>query len=388
MRIGLVIYGSLDTISGGYLYDRKLVEYLRHQGEQVEIISLPWRNYLHHLADNLSPSVYRRIQQARVDILLQDELNHPSLFWLNRRLKAAQSHSIAHKQSLSQDHPLKNPSPENTPIISIVHHLRASENHPAWQLTLYRRVERLYLSSLDGFIFNSQTTRNTVSALMDDIRPSVIAYPAGDHIQADISEVEILQRARQEGPLQLIFVGNLIPRKGFHTLISAMSQLPLDAVTLTVVGSPQPDRLYAAEIQRLVAQSGLAAKVKFLGHQNDSELSALLYSHHVIVVPSSYEGFGIVYLEGMAFGLPAIGTTAGAAAEIITAGVDGFLVDPDDAVELSRVLTMLHQDRQRLAQMSLAARQRFLAHPTWGQTGAIIHGFLKNMFARRPLEAR
>ena len=52
MRIGLVIYGSLDTLSGGYLYDRKLVEYLRAQGDTVEVISLPWRNYAAHLTDN------------------------------------------------------------------------------------------------------------------------------------------------------------------------------------------------------------------------------------------------------------------------------------------------------------------------------------------------
>ena len=41
MHIGLVIYGSLDTISGGYIYDRKLVEYLRSKGDVVEVISLP-----------------------------------------------------------------------------------------------------------------------------------------------------------------------------------------------------------------------------------------------------------------------------------------------------------------------------------------------------------
>ena len=49
MRIGLIIYGSLDTVSGGYLYDRKLVEFLRGEGDTVEIISLPWRHYAAHL---------------------------------------------------------------------------------------------------------------------------------------------------------------------------------------------------------------------------------------------------------------------------------------------------------------------------------------------------
>src|SRR5215510_9458402 len=98
MKIGLVIYGSLNTLSGGYLYDRKLVEYLRAQGDAVEIISLRWRNYAAHLTDNFSfrlplsdvtPATHLRRTQVpggageqppdhQFDILIQDELNHPS----------------------------------------------------------------------------------------------------------------------------------------------------------------------------------------------------------------------------------------------------------------------------------------------------------------------
>jgi hypothetical protein len=103
MKIGLIIYGSLDTLSGGYMYDRKLVEYLRAQGDTIEIISLPWRNYASHLADNLSFKL-----PADLDILIQDELNHPSLIAAN-----------------STKHPY--------PIISLVHHLRSSELRPQWQ---------------------------------------------------------------------------------------------------------------------------------------------------------------------------------------------------------------------------------------------------------------
>ena len=58
MRLGLLIYGSLDTLSGGYLYDRKLVEHLRRAGDSVEIISIPWRSYPAHLADNFSSRLY------------------------------------------------------------------------------------------------------------------------------------------------------------------------------------------------------------------------------------------------------------------------------------------------------------------------------------------
>jgi hypothetical protein len=85
VRLGLVIYGSLDTISGGFLYDRRLVDYLRRRGEEVEIISLPWRSYARHIFDNCSLEHLRRLTRTPVDALLQDELCHPSLFWRNRR---------------------------------------------------------------------------------------------------------------------------------------------------------------------------------------------------------------------------------------------------------------------------------------------------------------
>jgi hypothetical protein len=91
MKLGLVIYGSLDTLSGGYLYDRKLVEYLRSQGDIVEIISLPWRNYASHLTDNFSFKL-----STNLDILIQDELNHPSLIW---QIRGASYPVISHPSS-------------------------------------------------------------------------------------------------------------------------------------------------------------------------------------------------------------------------------------------------------------------------------------------------
>ncbi|MCP5097880.1 MAG: glycosyltransferase family 1 protein, partial [Chloroflexi bacterium] len=54
MHVGFVIYGSLDTVSGGYLYDRKLVAYLQQQGVTVDLISMPWSSYGRHLLHNLS----------------------------------------------------------------------------------------------------------------------------------------------------------------------------------------------------------------------------------------------------------------------------------------------------------------------------------------------
>ena len=368
MRIGLVIYGSLDTVSGGYLYDRMLVDYLQRQGEQVEIISLPWRNYPRHLADNLSPPLLKRLSHLDVDILLQDELNHPSLFWMNHRLK---------ERYTSSRQPALRP-----PLISIVHHLRSSEFNPDWQLRLYRWVESRYLRSVDGFIFNSQATHRSVEASAGNSLPNIVALPPAGQFQPEIRPEEIIARANQGGPLRLLFVGNLIPRKGLHTLLAAIQGTPEDSLTLTVVGGTLLDSSYGRTIRQQIAESSLQDRVRLLGFQGQAELVAHLRDHHVLAVPSSYEGFGIVYLEAMGFGLPAIGTTGGGAGEIITHSLDGYLVEPDDIHTLRSYLVELHTERGRLAQMGLAARRRYLAHPTWETTGKAIHSFLLNSLAQ------
>lgn len=355
MRIGLVIYGNLDTISGGYLYDRELVHYLQSQGEHVKIVSLPWRSYPRHLGDNFAPAWRRRLRDLQVDVLLQDELNHPSLAWLNADLRRQARY----------------------PLVSIVHHLRASEEHPAWALWLYRLVERRYLRGVDAFVFNSDTTRRAVQSLAGEEKPLVVAYPAGDQFAAQITPDEIARRAHLPGPLRILFVGNLIPRKGLHVLLRSLSEIKTCDCRLEVVGRQDADPAYAGQMRRLATRLGMDDRIEFRGGLSKAELSAAYKRSHVLAVPSSYEGFGIVYLEGMSFGLPAIATTSGAAREIITHGVDGFLALPTDVQAVGAFLSELCRDRQRLAKMGMAARQRFLRHPTWQQTGQKIHRFLK-----------
>ncbi|HRK89011.1 MAG TPA: glycosyltransferase family 4 protein, partial [Anaerolineales bacterium] len=122
----------------------------------------------------------------------------------------------------------------------------------------------------------------------------------------------------------------------------------------------------------------LSSFVFLHGALNNQPLVEQLESAHVLVVPSSYEGFGIVYLEGMGFGLPAIGTTAGAAGEVIEEGVTGFLIQPGDAQGLADRLKVLNEKRDLLLQMSLAARSRYLRQPTWKETAGRIREFLRS----------
>lgn len=357
MRLGLLIYGSLDTLSGGYLYDRKLVEYLRTQGDTVEIISLPWRNYAAHLTDNL----HFRLPPD-LDLLIQDELNHPSLLSANRR-----------------PHPA---APERGyPLISLVHHLRSAEQRPAWQNWFYRLVEKRYLESVDGFIFNSKTTRDVVNGLMKDGKPYIVAYPPTDRFGQDISESEIEARAKEPGPVRILFLGNVIYRKGLHTLLEAIELETLD-VRLDIVGSLHSEPGYAREMQTKSQVASRKSHVFFHGALDNDDLIEKLRYAHVLVVPSSYEGFGIVYLEGMAFGLPAIGTTAGGASEIISDGETGYLVAPDDAAMLAKRLSQLARDRDLLIRLSVNALERYRRQPTWDETAGRIRDFLFSMIRK------
>lgn len=342
-----MIYGSLDTLSGGYLYDRRMVGYLRGQGDTVEVISLPWRNYLAHLMDNLHVRLPRHL-----DLLIQDELNHPSLIFANRGR-----------------HPY--------PVVSLVHHLRSSESRPKWQNDFYRLVERAYLQSVDGLIFNSETTARVVNGLLESRKPAVVAYPPTDRFGAPLSENKITARA-QNDEFRVLFLGNVIHRKGLHTLLEAVTSLPSN-VCVDVIGSMESDPAYSKKIQEFISKLDLSSFVFLHGPLDGDALIEKLSEAHVLVVPSSYEGFGIVYLEGMCFGLPAIGTTAGGASEIIDHGQTGYLIVPGDTVSLAGHIRTLAEDRGLLRRLSLNARRRYLRQPSWDETAQGIRRFLYSL---------
>jgi glycosyltransferase involved in cell wall biosynthesis len=352
VHVGLVIYGGLETVSGGYLYDRRLVASLRAAGDTVTIFSLPWRSYPRHLADNLRPALRRRLRALAVDVLIEDELNHPSLVWLNRSL----------------------PQPK----LALIHHLRQSEDHPSWARWLYRRIERAYLRSVDGWICNSATTLATAQAVSGraDL-PTRIARPGGDRLQPDLTPAAVAARAAQPGPLRLLFVGNLIARKGLHHLIAAVGRLPRGAIRLTVIGNPAADPTYTRAVQQTAADLNLEPWLDFCGDVSDAELRAAYRSHQALAVPSSYEGYGIVYAEALGFGLPVIASAAGAPREIITSGQDGALISPGDVTTLAATLAAWHSDRAALSRLAQNALQTYQRHPTWEASMAQVRPFLQ-----------
>jgi len=336
MHVGLVVYDDLSVTSGGYLYDRRLVEHLRAAGDRVDLVSIPWRDYPRHLTDNASPALWRALSRD-YDVLLQDELCHPSLVLPNRLPTVS------------------------APVVGIVHHLRASEDRRL--RPLYGAVERAYLSTLDAAIYNSETTRAAVTDRLGRSLQGVVAPPAGDRFDPDVEAATIRQRAH-EGPLRVLFVGSVVPRKGLDTLVAGLATVDGDW-ELTVVGDQSVAPEYVRRVRRQVRTAGVTERVTFAGQVPDDSLAARLREHHLLAVPSRYEGFGIVYLEGMSFGLPALASRAGGAGEFVDHGETGFLVDPGDETAVAGHVAALLADRDRLAEMAVAARRRYEAHPSW-----------------------
>jgi glycosyltransferase involved in cell wall biosynthesis len=356
MHVGLALYGGLDGQSGGFRYDRRLVEELRAAGDTVDVIDLPWRSYTRGLLDNLSGSLRKRLDGG-FDVLLQDELAHPSLVGVNRQLSC--------------------------PTVSIVHHLRADEGGRL--APLYRAVERRYLATVDAAVCNSETTRERVVATSPlSAARTLVAPPAGDRFDPAIGDGTIEERARTV-PLRLAFLGNIEPRKGLDTLVAGLTRVA-EPWHLTVVGRAT-DQGYRDRVAERATAAGCADRVSFTGRLPDTELAAVLRRGHVLAIPSRYEGFGIAYLEGMAFGLPAIATTAGGAAQIVTDGETGLLIAPEDPAAVADAVTTLAADRDELARMGRAARRRYEAHPDWAATADRVRSFVADLAGTRPTEA-
>lgn len=349
MRLAFLLYGSPETLTGGYLYDRQIIQRWRNWGHSVEIVSLPWRGYARSLLDNFSPALQRRLAALNCTVLIHDELCHPSLLRRNHRL------------------PYR--------VLSLVHLLHSTaQNWAAPQRIFYRTIEKHYLKQVDGWIFVSRANQNAATALGIPAKPQILALPAGDHLPPQISAAQIAARARTPAaPLRILFLGNLVYRKGLHTLLRALHQLPPAAAwTLTILGAEDFEPRYAAQMHALAAPLG--ERVRFMGRVPNAQVGDYLRQSDLLAAPAYAEGYAIAYLEAMAHGLPVLASNVGGAPELIRHNENGFLLPVDDPSAWRATLqTLLSRDRLEL--LSLAARRTFDTHPTWDDAARAILAF-------------
>ncbi|MDB2224933.1 glycosyltransferase family 4 protein [Halorubrum ezzemoulense] len=372
MRVTLVLAGDIESESGGFYYDRRLRDRLRDRGHAVEVVSLPRGSYRERLAPNLRA---RRLADrlSEFDVVVEDGLAHPSVLCANRRLDApsvALVHMIAWRARAAEG-------------------VRSSGTGAGERVRaeLGRRgvaaIERRFLRGVDAAVYNAETTRRDAAGLGGPAR-SVVAPPAGDRFEPVVSDSEIRERARS-GPLEVTFLGNVVPRKGLDTLVKGVARLDRAAVDwrLTVVGDRTIAPEHVERVEGMTAEAGIGDRVRFAGRLDDATVAARLRESHVLAVPSQYEPFGMVYLEAMGFGCVPLATTAGGASEFVRDGDSGVLVPPGDPRAVSRALRDL-DDRDRLAEMGIAARRDYEARPGWPETLDRVVDFLAATGSERP----
>lgn len=354
MHVGVVVYGNLEQHSGGYRYDRKLVTYLREQGDTVDILSIPRHSYLENLGAGFSPSLRRRLNQP-FDILIQDELCHPTLWRVNEWLT----------------------QPER--IVSLVHLLRSGPPRRRFQ-SLYRRVERTYLRSVDAVVCTSRDTQRRVETLAT--LPSTVVYPAGRTEGAALSPSQVRKRA-QEDPLRILFVGTVSPRKETSTVVAALKDID-QPWHCDIVGSLETHPKYVDHLRSQIDQYGLQDNVTLHGEISESELTQFFERSHLLAVPSQYESFGMSYLEGMEYGVVPVATTVGGTTEFIDDSSSGYLVSPGQVGELRTRIELLQRERDKLATIATEALTVAEKHPPWDVSFSRLREFLVSVANGEP----
>jgi glycosyltransferase involved in cell wall biosynthesis len=353
LRIAFVCYGPLARVSGGNVYDRHLVAALRDRGARVEVIELPSpRSWAAALADNARRAL---IGPGAWDVVVEDELCHPSLLRANRAFAAA-----------------------GVPVVALVHNLASLQ--PGLRGRAARRAcERAYLRGVTAVIAVCARTREDVLALAGP-RPSVIAYAGRDHVARTLGAVQVQARAAEPGPLRVLHAAVVAPHKGVDRLLRALARVE-PPWTLEVAGALDRDEAYVRRTTALAHALGLADRVRWLGELRGAALADAYARAQVFALPSSREAFSLACLDAFAFGLPVLSTDVGGSGELVTDGVDGALLAPDDVGAWARRLTELARDRALLARAGIRALERHARQPTWNATAEAVLRFVTGLAA-------
>jgi phosphatidylinositol alpha-1,6-mannosyltransferase len=193
---------------------------------------------------------------------------------------------------------------------------------------------------------------------------------------------ELRQQLAPDAQFVCLTVGRLQRRKGHDLVIEALASIGKAAsIKYIIVGSGEE----RARLEALVADRGLTSVVVFAGRVAFEDLpryyaAADLFLHPNRVDQSDFEGFGVVFLEAAASGLPAIGGRSGGVPEAIVDGLTGVLVGGNDVSELQSAMTTLLNAPDVRRSMGLAARARATAEFTWEQTAARVAELHRQLF--------
>lgn len=354
-----MIDGPLDQRTGGYLYDRLVIDGLRARGVAVDVRSLDAGGTRAAIAESLRMTAeLARLGAEPGRTVVIDELCHPRVALAALVNRARGSNGAR--------------------LVALVHHLAASERTGARAAARWA-VESALIHAAETVIATSETTSNVLSAAGVSRERMRVVRPGRDRLGERLSPRE----RWNGGDVKLFFVGAIAPRKGVLELIEAFGAVSEEA-TLTLVGPADRAPAYAARVHAAAAgytRSGeRPARMRVLGEIGDAALARELAEHDVLVLPSRYEGFGIVLAEALSHGLAVVASTAGAIPEVVRDGAEAILVSPGDGPALASALRRVVREHGLRAEMQTRALERARELPTWRETK---QAFAEALGARR-----
>jgi len=333
---GFVVPGRIDQITGGYLYDRRVVEGLRAQGRDVTVHELSGR----------FPAADAEARDAAT-ALLEDLPDGAALCIDGLALPGFDPALKRHAGRLS--------------VVALVHHPLALETGISpGEAAVFAMLEARLLPYCRGVLCPSPAS---AAAVRDYGVPAerIAIVPPGLDRAARLAE------PRADGPIRLLSVGTVTPRKGHVLLVEALTPLAALPWQLTIIGSLERDPDTARQLLDVIETNGLHNRITLAGEARPGSLGAAYEAADLFVLPSYHEGYGMVFAEAMAHGLPILATTGGAIPDTVPNSA-GILVPPGDRAALTEALGRLIQDgglRRQLGAGAVAAAARL---PGWDET--------------------
>lgn len=339
-EIIFAIPGDIDLPTGGYGYDRRLLREWRETGIKARHLALP--------GSFPNPS---EVDLAETERLLQSQPDDAVLL-IDGLAYGAFPESLA--AGLAGR------------VVALVHHpLGLETGLSSAQASAFVARETAALRHTSAVVVTSPATKRLLVAdfAVPEARIAV-ALPGVDPAPRASGNVN-------GEPLHLLAVGSLVPRKGYHILVSALATLADRPWRLTVIGTADRAPETASALADQIETAGLRDRITLAGAVNDASLARAYASADLFVMPSLFEGYGMVLTEALARGLPILCTTGGAAAETVPDSA-ALKVPPGDIAALAKALRHLIDEPGERHRMADAAWASAAGLPRWRDTATIV----------------
>jgi glycosyltransferase involved in cell wall biosynthesis len=340
-RIAFAVPGDLGIPTGGYTYDRRIIAELDRLGFGVEVI-------------DLGEEFPRPSPQIRAAALAKLAAVPRGVAIVLDGLALGVLPEIAALRG-------------RNPLIGLVHHPLALETGlAAGEAECFRASERAALASVQKILVTSAAVARILVADYGVAPDRIdVAFPGSEPVTAARRST-----GRSGEDVALLSVGIIVPRKGYDLLVAALDTLRELPWRLTIAGDRARDRKEAARLDADIVCRGLEGRIAIEGEVTAERLAKLYSAADLFVLASRFEGYGMAFAQAIAYGVPVIGTTAGAIAETVPDG-GGLLVPPGDVAALAAALRRLISDADERARLAANARAAAERLPTWEAAAAV-----------------